>query len=422
MIDLLNKDIGVRVVVHDPLQLPYVSEYGLNIRPGDSTSIQVEKYQVNRLGLPWGKCLKSGKHLPFNYSYEPYSQLGCRRYCQNFYIKQHCNCVKRSLLSPSFNRPSKRKLNLICNFSDPVQRRCADKVVELIENETIQCNCYQACRTWRHGTTTLRVKEDIEDVSRGLGNEGSFRSYYPYGLNVIWKGESVLLTFKQKSEDSLYIPNFDKSIDNSNNIGLARISRAKRRKRVTRDMTILKNSMLELAVNFDDNYNTGLIKSFMFGMNKTEIKIMTDILSRYKFRDSHGLGAPSSDSCKCNLYRDYIDDYHQHVVTGDLGIVKDDLLRNFMEKVRIRFSRPYQPVLLIINISKLLNLQKLLSGLPTELTNRHTSPTEPSVTGSAYLDALQLWLFPQSEESEPDNFIWQQDGAPPHWYFSVRDQ
>ncbi|GFV01794.1 uncharacterized protein TNCV_2550481 [Trichonephila clavipes] len=116
-----------------------------------------------------------------------------------------------------------------------------------------------------------------------------FRSYYPYGLNVIWKGESVLLTFKTKSEDSLYIPNFDKSIDNSNNIGLARISRAKRRKRVTRDMTILKNSMLELAVKFDDIYNTGLIKSFMFGMNKTEIKIMTDILSRYKFRDSHGM-------------------------------------------------------------------------------------------------------------------------------------
>ncbi|GFT28090.1 uncharacterized protein TNCV_644761 [Trichonephila clavipes] len=102
--------------------------------------------------------------------------------------------------------------------------------------------------------------------SGGLVMKGSFRSYYPYGLNVIWKGESVLLAFKQKSEDSLYIPNFDKSIDNSNNIRLARISRAKRRKRVTRDMSTLKNSMLELAVKFDDNYNTGLIKSFMFGM------------------------------------------------------------------------------------------------------------------------------------------------------------
>ncbi|GFX30544.1 hypothetical protein TNCV_3461951 [Trichonephila clavipes] len=67
----------------------------------------------------------------------------------------------------------------------------------------------------------------------------------------------------------------------------ARISKAKRRKRVTRDMSTLKNSMLELAAKFDDNYNTGSIKSFMFGLNKTEIKTMTDILSRYKFRDSH---------------------------------------------------------------------------------------------------------------------------------------
>ncbi|GFY25809.1 uncharacterized protein TNCV_1915591 [Trichonephila clavipes] len=25
------------------------------------------------------------------------------------------------------------------------------------------------------------------------------------------------------------------------------------------------------------------------------------------------------------------------------------------------------------------------------------------------------------EESEPNNFIWQQDGAPPHWHLSVRD-
>ncbi|GFW46521.1 uncharacterized protein TNCV_4812081 [Trichonephila clavipes] len=27
---------------------------------------------------------------------------------------------------------------------------------------------------------------------------------------------------------------------------------------------------------------------------------------------------------------------------------------------------------------------------------------EPTVTGSAYLDAVQLWLFPQLKESEPD--------------------
>ncbi|GFW50834.1 putative DD41D transposase [Trichonephila clavipes] len=103
----------------------------------------------------------------------------------------------------------------------------------------------------------------LSRARKSSSRRSSFRSYYPYGLNVTWKGENVLLTFKQKFEDSLYIPNFDKSIDNSNNIGLARISRAKGRKRVTRDMSTLRDSMLELAVKFDDNYNTGLIKSFI---------------------------------------------------------------------------------------------------------------------------------------------------------------
>ncbi|GFW50325.1 uncharacterized protein TNCV_4697411 [Trichonephila clavipes] len=47
--------------------------------------------------------------------------------------------------------------------------------------------------------------------------------------------------------------------------------------------------------------------------------------------------------------------------------------------------------------------------------------TTKAVTSSAYLDTLQLWLFFQLEESEPINFIWQQDGAPPHRHPSVRD-
>ncbi|GFV32347.1 uncharacterized protein TNCV_1676331 [Trichonephila clavipes] len=46
---------------------------------------------------------------------------------------------------------------------------------------------------------------------------------------------------------------------------------------------------------------------------------------------------------------------------------------------------------------------------------------EPTVTGSAYIYTLQLWLLPQLKESEPDNFIWQQDGSQPHWHLSVRN-
>ena len=35
-----------------------------------------------------------------------------------------------------------------------------------------------------------------------------------------------------------------------------------------------------------------------------------------------------------------------------------------------------------------------------------------------YLDMLQEWLFPQLQD-EP-NFIWQQDGTPPHWHNYIR--
>jgi hypothetical protein len=45
--------------------------------------------------------------------------------------------------------------------------------------------------------------------------------------------------------------------------------------------------------------------------------------------------------------------------------------------------------------------------------------SEQTVTGSCYLDILQLWLFPQLN-ADSRNFIFQQDGAPPHWNNNVR--
>ena len=43
---------------------------------------------------------------------------------------------------------------------------------------------------------------------------------------------------------------------------------------------------------------------------------------------------------------------------------------------------------------------------------------EPTVTGINYLDVLRLWLIPQLQEDSED-FIFQQDGAPPHFHFDA---
>ena len=44
---------------------------------------------------------------------------------------------------------------------------------------------------------------------------------------------------------------------------------------------------------------------------------------------------------------------------------------------------------------------------------------EPTVTFVNHLHMLQLWLMPQLQEDSGD-FIFQQDGAPPHLHFEVR--
>jgi len=46
-------------------------------------------------------------------------------------------------------------------------------------------------------------------------------------------------------------------------------------------------------------------------------------------------------------------------------------------------------------------------------------PHENTVTGITYLDMFSEWLLPQMQQ-DSENFIFIQDGAPPHWHSGVR--
>ncbi|KAJ4432429.1 hypothetical protein ANN_21048 [Periplaneta americana] len=45
---------------------------------------------------------------------------------------------------------------------------------------------------------------------------------------------------------------------------------------------------------------------------------------------------------------------------------------------------------------------------------------EATVTGHSYLDMLEQWLVPQLRQDLHDDFIFQQDGSPPHFHNAVR--
>ncbi|GFW55701.1 hypothetical protein TNCV_120851 [Trichonephila clavipes] len=74
----------------------------------------------------------------------------------------------------------------------------------------------------------------------------------------------------------------------------------------------------------------------------------------------------------------YIDDYHQHVVTGDLSIVKDDLLRNFMEKgigFRLMITKNKSIVMkqIIKDLDKFYLKMAIKYGMPIEAFNQFRS-------------------------------------------------
>ena len=63
-----------------------------------------------------------------------------------------------------------------------------------------------------------------------------------------------------------------------------------------------------------------------------------------------------------------------------------------------------------INVFSAVSVRKIYGPFFSEGNN---------VTGNLYLEMLQDWLFPQLNEDSED-FIFQQDGAPPHWHSQVR--
>ncbi|CAL1275805.1 unnamed protein product [Larinioides sclopetarius] len=140
ILDLVRREIGARIVIHDPHVLPFVAEYGLNLRPKDMTALELSYSKVQRLGNPWGDCSDEST-LPNG---EPYSLLGCKKQCSHEALMRYCNCTMRHLLHGTVLEKLQSNYTL-CNISDDHQRKCSVKVMDKIDS-TDTCVCRSPCR------------------------------------------------------------------------------------------------------------------------------------------------------------------------------------------------------------------------------------------------------------------------------------
>ncbi|GBM25968.1 Acid-sensing ion channel 4 [Araneus ventricosus] len=166
-LDLLRREIGARVVIHDPHILPFVAEYGVNVRPKDMTAIELSYSKIERLTKPWGNCLD---HYRMSND-EPYTVLGCEKYCGFRSMTEKCNCTMRHLLRGAVLNKLKPAFAL-CNVSDLEQKMCSQNVMENSEkwSEWPGCNCRSPCseNVYSYSVTSSKLNENYYKTAKAI--------------------------------------------------------------------------------------------------------------------------------------------------------------------------------------------------------------------------------------------------------------
>ncbi|KAF8782114.1 Amiloride-sensitive sodium channel subunit like protein [Argiope bruennichi] len=164
VLDLVRREIGARIVIHDPHVLPFVAEHGLNLRPKDMTALELSYSTIQRLGKPWGNC-SDETTLPNG---DPYSLLGCEKYCSHETLMAYCNCTMRHLLHGMVLENLEANYTL-CNISNYSERYCSSDVMEIIDSTGI-CDCRSPCRQtiYSYSAASSKLNEKFYNTVKAI--------------------------------------------------------------------------------------------------------------------------------------------------------------------------------------------------------------------------------------------------------------
>ncbi|XP_035215635.1 degenerin del-1-like, partial [Stegodyphus dumicola] len=180
-VDLLSDEIGARVVIHDPYDLPFVEEHGFNVRPNDMSAVGVTLTVIERLGPPWGSCVEDDSYLGFKQDVKPYSIMGCQKACRDFYMTKYCGCTVRHFIRGSVLLRSKTDITF-CSVANETQHLCMKHVKKSIEERELSCNCKPPCIEYQYNTkvSSSKLNENYYKAIKSIqtivpGNEGKLK-------------------------------------------------------------------------------------------------------------------------------------------------------------------------------------------------------------------------------------------------------
>nr|XP_009481490.1 PREDICTED: amiloride-sensitive sodium channel subunit alpha-like [Pelecanus crispus] len=131
-IPLLSTVAGVKVMIHNHNQTPFLEHEGFDIRPGIETTISIQQDEVNRLGGNYGKCTMDGNDVNVKLLYNNSYTLQCGYY---YYPlppgAEYCNYNKQPAWGHCFYQLYNRLRNHHLNCFDQCPKPCRESLYKV---------------------------------------------------------------------------------------------------------------------------------------------------------------------------------------------------------------------------------------------------------------------------------------------------
>ncbi|XP_075376280.1 epithelial sodium channel subunit delta [Mycteria americana] len=141
-IPLLSTVAGVKVMIHNHNQTPFLEHEGFDIRPGIATIIGIQQDEVNRLGGNYGKCTTNGNDVNVKLLYNnSYTLQACLHSCFQHIMVRKCGCGYYYYPLP----PGAE----YCNYNkQPAWGHCFYQLYNRLRNHHLNCfdQCPKPCR------------------------------------------------------------------------------------------------------------------------------------------------------------------------------------------------------------------------------------------------------------------------------------
>ncbi|GFY47042.1 acid-sensing ion channel 1C [Trichonephila inaurata madagascariensis] len=127
---------GVRVVIHNPEDIPKPEEDGFNVSPGYETTVSLRQKIIRRLPSPYkDRCVdfKAKTNGTVN------NKIECIRTCIQEYNFAKCRCTDPTLAVMKHLRP--------CDFMNATQACCLDDVLIAMARNSTMCKCPLPCES-----------------------------------------------------------------------------------------------------------------------------------------------------------------------------------------------------------------------------------------------------------------------------------